>query len=1292
MKKQTSFVISLIVVILLCTTSVLSIFVWENDVSEKVLIIHDGDLSSFEGDVIDVYGRYAFVEVEQKHGLELFKSPVSDVISVRGQELDTSCLAPSTHEDIQGSHGLYLIKLMGPVNPTWREHMEGMGVEIISYTPYYSYTAWMEHDIYREVLDLYFVDWVGPYIDEYKTVQELGDKVLIDVVPSALTDTADSLQEIDDVVAVEVLKNTNRLMVELNQTVSLDTITSIREVIFISPLKERQLNSELESQIIGGHWDEGSPSSPYRGHGDHGAYVNQIGYTGKDVVIGVADTGLGDGTVGDAGHPDFTGRVIGGNSFAGEDWSDGHGHGTHCTGSAAGDTYSGTGVIYGGHGPYFISQGLAYDSYLYGQKVFTDGGSWIGPAEDYEILREAKANGGVYVHSNSWGYGYSGVYFTSDSDYDRAVRDSDPGSWGNDPLIPVVAAGNAGEDAMGNRDEQSIGSPGNSKNVITVGAAGTYMPDADQYGGSATTDEVYNVTTWSSKGWTADNRVKPDVVAPGRAVLSTSSPLTTSGNIYTEDDRYEWMSGTSMATPAVSGAVGVVIEWYEDVYGERPSPAMLKALLINSARPLLNDLNSDDEIDHIPNRDEGWGMVDIASLLSREESSFFVDQSVHLTTGEVKEYEVRYDEPDQPLKFTLVWTDKYAEAYDNPSLKNDLDIEVVSPSGQVYRGNAFQNGWTPSNTNALSDFDHNGDGTDDANTVENIFIHQDYLEEGTYTVRIIGSNVPEDALNSGSPQQDYALVAYNTVYGSEGSVYLGREEYTTDDIVDVTVYDGDLIGQSEFDVLLTSDTEPDGMTLTLTPGVQEWRFTGSAYISSTDSHNSLKVSHGDTLTVSYDDAGTIREDHAIIDGSPPEITEIEVDSKFAVRISWTTDEPSWGKVGYGSSEVMMSPDFNTEHEVILDGLIPGMDYDFIIICQDSAGNKIESSPHTFTVGEVDDVEDGNIAWIADTNWNIAEGDAYSGDHYWDCGDGNYGTYWDEKLVSPRIDTTLWSEAEFTWWHRYNFNEGDDGGVVEVFDGSEWVPVTPLGGYDGVLSDWGENVLGGRDAFTGVQDEWAMETVDLTPFVGTQDLRVRFWVGTDGYSNWPDPREGWLVDDIGLTGQIETDTLEISLSSEGWNFVSTNIVPEDTSIGSILENPEDGISGSYDRVMYYDAKQGEWLSYVPGRAGRFNNLDDWDHTMGLWIHMVSEDTLTIHGFVPTNTEIYLHPGWNMVGMPSETSGNHGIPDQVTRVGYFDSTSEYNLNYDHEPEDFIFQPAKGYWIYNGASYSVIWSLEY
>jgi len=173
-------------------------------------------------------------------------------------------------------------------------------------------------------------------------------------------------------------------------------------------------------------------------------------------------------------------------------------------------------------------------------------------------------------------------------------------------------------------------------------------------------------------------------------------------------------------------------------------------------------------------------------------------------------------------------------------------------------------------------------------------------------------------------------------------------------------------------------------------------------------------------------------------------------------------------------------------------------------------------------------------------------------------------------------------------------------------------------------------------------------------------------------------------------------LESGGDADGWNFVSFHIEPYDNDLEYILEHEEHGISGDYDKVMYFDAETDGWMSYVPGRSERFNDLDSWDNTMGVWIRVNSDVTLTVEGTRPTSTDITLDPGWNMVGFPSLTYEIAGetLPEEISKIGMFSESAEYNIEYfsDSVFDSILLLPGNGYWIYNDAEEPVTWTVEY
>ncbi len=108
---------------------------------------------------------------------------------------------------------------------------------------------------------------------------------------------------------------------------------------------------------------------------------------------------------------------------------------------------------------------------------------------------------------------------------------------------------------------------------------------------------------------------------------------------------------------------------------------MAKALLVNGAV----DMGTAD----IPNNNEGWGRVDITRVIQPAAAAIHLDQLSLLTnTGQQVTRVFDVDDPGQPLRITLAWSDAPGAAGANPALVNDLDLQVVH-GALTYRGNVF---------------------------------------------------------------------------------------------------------------------------------------------------------------------------------------------------------------------------------------------------------------------------------------------------------------------------------------------------------------------------------------------------------------------------------------------------------------------------------------------------------------------------------------------------------------------------------------------------------------------------
>ncbi|MBI5305197.1 MAG: S8 family peptidase [Chloroflexi bacterium] len=263
----------------------------------------------------------------------------------------------------------------------------------------------------------------------------------------------------------------------------------------------------------------------------------QAGLTGKGIKVGVVDTGL------DATHPDFAGRVAAIKDFTGEGDLDGNGHGTHVAG-----TIGGSGAASGG-----VYRGVAPECTLYAAKVLTSSG--FGSISGVIAGVEWAVDQGVRTMNLSLGMDGScdGTDALSEA-CDAAVARG---------VAVCVAAGNAGPSAY------TVGSPGCAKNVITVGAT------------TKNDDAIY----FSSRGPTADGRIKPDLCFPGVDIIAPHAVNTQIGQIVNQF--YTTLSGTSMATPHATGSCALLLQ-------DNPtaSPGQIKNLLMASAVNLGLDPNT----------------------------------------------------------------------------------------------------------------------------------------------------------------------------------------------------------------------------------------------------------------------------------------------------------------------------------------------------------------------------------------------------------------------------------------------------------------------------------------------------------------------------------------------------------------------------------------------------------------------------------------------------------------------------------------------------------------------------
>jgi subtilisin len=229
--------------------------------------------------------------------------------------------------------------------------------------------------------------------------------------------------------------------------------------------------------------------------------------TGKGIRVAVLDTGF------DLQHPDFAGRSITTQSFiAGQEVQDGHGHGTHCIGTALGAKCPGVQPRYG----------VAHEAEIFAGKVLSNAGS----GSDTGILAgiEWALQNKCAVISMSLGAATQPNQPFSQVFERVARRAQEQGT-----LIIAAAGNESGRPAS----IKPVGHPANCPSIMAVAAM----------------DVQGAIARFSNRGLNPDGG-QVDIAGPGVDVHS-SWPLPT---------RYRRISGTSMATPHVAGIAALYAE------------------------------------------------------------------------------------------------------------------------------------------------------------------------------------------------------------------------------------------------------------------------------------------------------------------------------------------------------------------------------------------------------------------------------------------------------------------------------------------------------------------------------------------------------------------------------------------------------------------------------------------------------------------------------------------------------------------------------------------------------------
>ena len=292
--------------------------------------------------------------------------------------------------------------------------------------------------------------------------------------------------------------------------------------------------------------------------------------------------------------------------------TDDNDHGTHVAGIAAGE-----GGL--GHG-----YGVAKGANIFAVKACNASG-WCSDSDIIKAIEWSIENGANVISMSLGGPVTNDCYEDALPTWvDNATEHG---------VLVVAAAGNCGSGGNGciGSGHGTIESPGCAKTALTVGA----------------TDNNDTLAYFSSMGPTKDNRTKPDIVAPGEGIDSTVL-----------NNGYSVKSGTSMATPFVSGAAALLMQRYLLDFGTLPEPAFVKAVLMASAN--VSGMNSAGFFQR--NNDYGSGRLDAYEALS------IMNHTINRTISQSETHRFVLNSTGT-VKLLLYWQE-------NETFSNDLDLLV----------------------------------------------------------------------------------------------------------------------------------------------------------------------------------------------------------------------------------------------------------------------------------------------------------------------------------------------------------------------------------------------------------------------------------------------------------------------------------------------------------------------------------------------------------------------------------------------------------------------------------------
>jgi subtilisin family serine protease len=457
--------------------------------------------------------------------------------------------------------------------------------------------------------------------------------------------------------------------------------------------------------------------------------------------------------------------------------------------------------------------------------------------------------------------------------------------------------------------------------------------------------------------------------------------------------------------------------------------------------------------------------------------------------------------------------------------------------------------------------------------------------------RVVFLSFPIDAVPAtGTPPNTGVVLLRNILNfltpgaNGVGTISLDNSVYSIPEQITVEVGDSDLTGAGQTQATFSTSSSTNRVTITLNETTHPGLFRGFLTLVATNAAtNQLTARNGDTITASYFDASNNSNvvATATIDTVPPVISQIAAVTGFGdATVSWITSKPADSLVQYGAvllDQTAYSGALVTNHAITVAGLFANRNYYYQVTSSDEAGNTTVDDNHgklyTFTTRKApqppwfDNLENGPGDWTVvpdtvngtDLNWSLGTPDnglqtsAHSGTNAW--GSNLYGQSFNlfesTFLYSPVIDLSGFSSATLTFWHCFDFSSGYESGQLGISTSSSTPPLN----IPGLTNYTGQTSL-----------DWTQATVDLTAFVGQTIQVVWYYQGIDIDS----PPNGWLVDDVGITGVAGGGTIVISKNLGQGTFTLNGLISQSGTypLTTITNAPPGPYTVHFSDVAFY----------------------------------------------------------------------------------------------------------------------------